>query len=117
VQLEPKELPDRRDVATGGSPDKEWAMKTSVWLSSAIGAAALGVLTLPVQAAPVGSLTGNAVAARDVGANTDQVHYRCWWHHGHRHCRYARYGYYGYGYGPSVGIYVGPRWRHHHRRW
>jgi hypothetical protein len=90
-------------------------------LGAAAGAVALGLATLSAQAAPAGSATmdlkGSAVSSVEKAAR------RCWWHRGHRHCRYYRdYGYYPhhYGYGPSIRFYWGGH-RHghhrHHRRW
>ena len=89
-------------------------MKTSHWFASAIGAAALGFLAMPVQAAPAGALTGNAVAAQVEAASTaEQVRHRCYRRYGEWIC--PRHHYRSYGYGPGVSLYFGGR-RHHHRR-
>jgi len=85
-------------------------------LSAAAGALVLGLATMSAQAAPAGSTTGLKAAA-GTETSVDQVGYRrCWWHHGHRHCRY--YGDRGYyGYGPGINFYWGGhRHRHHHWR-
>jgi hypothetical protein len=91
-------------------------MKTSHWFASAIGAAALGFLAMPVQAAPAGALTGNAAAAQVEGASTpEQVRHRCYRRYGEWIC--PRHHYYrSYGYGPGVSLYFGGRRHHHHRR-
>ena len=95
-------------------------MKTSYWLASAIGAAALGLLAMPVQAAPAGALTGNAVAAQEQGASTaEQVRHRCYRRFGEWVCPSHRY-YRHYGYGPGINLYFGGRRHHHHhhrRNW
>lgn len=68
-------------------------------------------LSAPAVAAPTGSLNGARPAS-----SVEQAAYRhCWWHHGHRHCRYVYRDYDGpyygygpyYGFGPSVGFYFG----------
>ena len=100
-------------------------MRLRHWLVSAIGAAALGLLVVPAQAAPVGALTGNGPAAQEAGTSeAEQIRHRCYRHRGHWHCprhRGARvYGYYGYApyYSPGIALYIGPRHRHrHHRHW
>ncbi|WP_139247811.1 hypothetical protein [Hyphomicrobium sp. CS1GBMeth3] len=73
------------------------------------------------NAAPVGPI-GKALATEQI--NLEQVHYRPY-----RHChrrygrRFCHGGYRRYGYGPGIGIYIGPRYghfhrhRHHHRHW
>ena len=97
-------------------------------LSFATVTLALGVLAAPVSAAPSVNLKG---AVLEPGTSlVEKVHSvrRCWWHRGHRHCRYVRgyraYGHapnYYYGYGPSFGLYFGGgghrHWRRHHRHW
>jgi hypothetical protein len=91
-------------------------MKTSHWFASAIGAAALGFLAMPVQAAPAGALTGNAAAAQEAGTSTaEQVRHRCYRRYGEWIC--PRHHYYrSYGYGPGVSLYFGGRRHHYHRR-
>jgi hypothetical protein len=49
----------------------------------------------------------------------EQVNYRrCWWHNGHRRCRWVGDS---YGYGPGVNLYFGGGGHrghgHHHRRY
>jgi hypothetical protein len=105
-------------------------MRMRHWLASVIGAAALGLLVIPAQAAPVGALTGNGPAAQEAGASEAvQVRHRCYRHRGHWHCKKHRYRgarVYGYGYGPYYGsgfyspginLYIGPRHRNHRRHW
>ncbi|HJU30707.1 MAG TPA: hypothetical protein VJ740_04610 [Hyphomicrobiaceae bacterium] len=94
-------------------------------LSLAGAALAVSLFAAPATAAPAANLQG---IAKDTSA-VEQAHYRrrCWWHHGHRHCRraYYRRHYYGYypyrhyyGYRPGFSFYFGPRHRHwHHRHW
>jgi hypothetical protein len=89
-------------------------------LSAAAGALALGLATLPVEAAPAGGATIDLEGAAET--SVEKAHYRrCWWHRGHRHCR-RHYGYryypYYYGYGPSIRFYWGGhRHRWHRHRW
>jgi hypothetical protein len=72
---------------------------------------AFGVLATPSLAAPATGLKG--VESQASSSLTEQVAYRrCWYHHGHRHCRWVG------GYGPSVSLHFGGH-RHghrHHRR-
>jgi hypothetical protein len=70
---------------------------------------ALGILATPASAAPASGLQG---AEAGTGASaTEQVAYRrCWWHRGHRHCRWVD----TYSYGPSINLHIGGG-RHGHR--
>jgi hypothetical protein len=69
----------------------------------------LGYLVTPASAAPLASVSG-AKTGNDTSA-TEQIAYRrCWWRHGHRHCRWVH----EYGYGPGVNLYFGDGRRHHH---
>jgi hypothetical protein len=87
-------------------------------LSAAAGALALGLATLPVEAAPAAGATVDLKGSAET--SVEKARYRrCWWHHGHRHCRYyhgyRHYPYY-YGYGPSIRFYFGGH-KHRHHRW
>jgi hypothetical protein len=87
------------------------------WLAAMAGAAALGFVALPVQAAPTGG-TDALRAAAGQNADVQKVHwdgrrYR------HRHYYGPRYGY-RHHYRPGFRSYYGPRYhrRHwHHRGW
>lgn len=81
--------------------------KTQLALIAICGATSLGLSPLGAQAAPAApGLTQMAV----VGAHSkpQEVAYRrCWWRHGHRHCRWYDAPYrghrgYGYYYGPTL---------------
>jgi hypothetical protein len=96
--------------------------------TGAIALMASGFMALPSAAAPLGNAPGNLNAVFGDNSDLQNVHWRrrCWWHHGHWHCRrphayyYRPYPYYygsPYFYGPSFGIFVGPRHRHHRRHW
>jgi hypothetical protein len=92
-------------------------MRLSHWMVSTIGAAALGFLVMPAQAAPVGALTGNGAAAQQEGASAaEQVRHRCYRRFGEWICPRHRY-YRHYGYGPGINLYFGGRRHHHHRHW
>ena len=54
--------------------------------SFAAGAIAFALLTASASAAPIRNL--NTIAT-DSNPTIEKVHYgrRCWWHHGHWHCR------------------------------
>jgi hypothetical protein len=83
-------------------------MLKSLSLTSAV--LALGVLASPAVAAPASSLQGMEAANPSL---TDQVAYRrCYWHRGHRHCRWVSDG---YRYGPSINLQFGGRHGHRHR--
>jgi hypothetical protein len=70
----------------------------------------LGFVTAPASAAPTGSIGLEAAGGASIA---DQVGYRnCRWHNGRKHCRWVE----GYGYGPSVGVYIGDGDRRGHRR-
>jgi hypothetical protein len=66
--------------------------------------ASLGLGSLAAQAAPAapGALETMTAATRD-GKAENVAYRRCWWHRGHRHCRWYGSRYRGYGYG-----YYGP---------
>jgi hypothetical protein len=83
---------------------------------------ALGTFALPAAAAPLAGANG-VTAGIQTSAAEKAAYRRCWWRHGVRHCRwvyddygYWDNGYYGYGYGPSVGVFIGGRGGHggHH---
>jgi hypothetical protein len=88
-------------------------MKSMVALTALAGAG----MAAPASAAPLSGVQGGVPEAAP--AVEKAAYRRCWWHHGHRHCRwvatrYYDYGYYddypygyGYGYGPSVGFFFG----------
>jgi hypothetical protein len=84
-------------------------------------------MSLTAQAAPAGASAVDLKTAATT--SVEQVRYRrCWWHNGHRHCRYYRDdGPSVSFYGPGFGLYLGDdddRWyrrhyyrdRNHHRR-
>jgi hypothetical protein len=73
---------------------------------------AFGLLATPSLAAPATGLQG--IESQTSSSLTEQVAYRrCWWHRGHRHCRWVG------GYGPSIRLHFGGRHHHHrhHRRY
>jgi hypothetical protein len=94
-------------------------------LKAILGALALviGLSLGQAEAAPAASGLAPIKAASSVGSAVEKTHYvrRCWWSHGHRHCRRVwvaprtyRYGYVT----PRYGFYR-PYYRHHrhyHRR-
>ena len=105
-------------------------MKLKQWLIGIAGAAALGLLALPADAAPLGGATQGTHAPADAA-----VHKAFWWGHGghRRHYRepyyyggYYRDPYYYRGYRPHYYYYGAPdyyyaprrlyRHWHHHRR-
>ena len=79
---------------------------------------ALGAFAAPASAAPISSVNG--VTAGVATSAAEKASYRrCWWHNGHRRCRWVDddYSYYGYGdgyygYGPGVGVFIGGRGGH-----
>jgi hypothetical protein len=100
------------------------------WLVGAAGALAVGTLSASVQAAPLGTARDNLKAAANENTVVQDVVWvrRCWWHHGHRHCRrvwsdgpyyydpgyyYDPYPYGGFFYGPSIGFRFDGGHRHH----
>ncbi len=88
-------------------------------LRHVIRAAAAGAImsawAFGAHAAPVGGLATGLKSSADQGNGLQQVVYRCWYHHGVRHCRWYPGYYYGddwdygpyYGYGPGIGLYFG----------
>jgi len=91
-------------------------------LGAAAGALALSLATLAAEAAPVGGASVDLKASAGSASSIEKAAYRrCWWHHGHRHCRWVGGGYYSdydypYYYGPGVGFYFGGgrHWGGHH---
>jgi len=80
------------------------------WVASGAFALALGFLTAPASATPLSAMDG--VRSGDIASAAEQVSYRrCWWHKGHRHCRWVDDG---YGYGPGINLYFGGGGRHGH---
>jgi hypothetical protein len=62
---------------------------------------AFGFVMAPASAAPTGSV---GLQAADGTSIAEQVGYRsCRWSNGRKHCRWVE----GFGYGPSVGVYIG----------
>jgi hypothetical protein len=90
-------------------------MKLKSWLAGLAGAATLGLVTLPAEAAPSGGMNTLQGAAGQT-ADVQPAHY-----YGRRHYRpYYRYGYRHYGYRPGFRFHYGPRYhrRHwHYRHW
>jgi hypothetical protein len=85
--------------------------KMQLALIGVCGATSLGVSTLGAQAALAAPGMRETMAA--VGAQSkpqDVAYQRCWWRHGHRHCRRYDAPYRGYGYYPyrGGGYYYGP---------
>lgn len=79
----------------------------SKYLSIAAVALTVGVFAAPASAAPTANLQGAAPEAGESAA--EKVAYkRCWWHRGHRHCRWVRH------HGPRLGFYWGGHRRHWH---
>jgi hypothetical protein len=75
------------DFATIRSHSRRISMRGSI-LALAVAAFSLVAISSTTQAAPIAPLS--AAVASDHG-NLTQVHWhhrRCWWHHGHRHCRH-----------------------------
>jgi hypothetical protein len=106
-------------------------MNVKHWLIGIAAVLAASFATIPTQAAPLSAPSTDIKAGQT--SSVDRVAYRrCWWRHGHRHCRwygryYRPYDYYPfasdpYYYGPSIGFYFGGgghRHRfhgHHHHR-
>ena len=98
------------------------------WLIAAAAVVAVSFMAMPGEAAPLSGATGHMGAAIADISDVKNVHWRrrCWWHYGHWHCRrphanyYRPYPYYygsPYLYGPSFGIFIGPRHRYHRRHW
>jgi len=87
-------------------------MKLKNWLIPAIGAVALGLLTVPGQAAPTGGVTGDLKIAASENAGVEKAHYRRYRHRHYRHYRHYR---------PGIHLYFGHRrhYRHHrhYRHW
>jgi hypothetical protein len=75
------------------------------FLSLAAATVTLGLLTAPASATPIGDIKAGLQNGNTV---TEEVARRCYWHRGHRHCRY-------YGYRPGVSIHIGRGHRHGHR--
>jgi hypothetical protein len=85
-------------------------IEMSRWVSIAAMTLAFGFVTAPVSAAPTGSV---GLEAADRSSIAEQVGYRsCRWYNGRKHCRWVE----GFGYGPSVGVYIGDGDRRDHRR-
>jgi hypothetical protein len=87
---------------------------------------ALGLGMAQAEAAPAASGLAPIKAATDAGSAVEKTHYvrRCWWSHGHRHCRNVWVGprrhTYRYGYvvpGPRYGYYRHHRHHRHHRHY
>ena len=71
------------------------------WVSIAAMTVAFGFVMAPASAAPIGSV---GLQAADGTSIAEQVGYRsCRWYNGRKHCRWVE----GFGYGPSVGVYIG----------
>lgn len=90
-------------------------MKTTSWI---VASAAAGLLTLGISganAAPLGANVGDIKAAAQESSVVEQVAQRCWWHRGHRHCRWVPpvYSYY-YAPRPAFSFYYGPRYRRYY---
>jgi hypothetical protein len=94
-------------------------MRLKIWLAGMAGAATLGFLALPAEAAPAGA----PAALKGALAQTADVQQAHWYGRRHRY-RYRyhygpRYGYRGHYYRPGFRFYYGPRYHHrrHWRRW
>jgi hypothetical protein len=59
-------------------------MKKAMLFAAMAGALGLGVMATSATAAPV---SGVALRTAAPAALVEKVHRRCYWHHGHRHCR------------------------------
>jgi hypothetical protein len=80
------------------------------YLAFSVVALTLGVLAAPASAAPAVGIFGNE--ARTAGTTlVEKAARRCWWHRGHKHCRYYRE------YRPGFNFYIGPGYRHRHGHW
>jgi hypothetical protein len=80
-----------------------------------VSAAAMSIAASGTQAAPI---SGASELKPSTNAVEKAAYRRCWWHRGHRHCRWFHSAYYdddyyyggypyGYSYGPSVGFFFG----------
>ena len=78
-------------------------MLKSLSLAAAV---SLGLLTAPASAAPVGDMKAGL---QNSNSATQEVARRCYWHRGHRHCRY-------FGFGSDRDRRDGRRYRHDHDR-
>jgi hypothetical protein len=82
------------------------------------GAAALGLIAVPVQAAPAGGSLDSVKTAAPQAAGVQKA---TWWRERRYHYRPYSYGYgpryryRHYGYRPGFRFYYGPRY--HHRHW
>ena len=75
---------------------------------------AFGVLATPSLAAPATGLNG--IESQAGSSLTEEVAYRrCWYHRGHRHCRWV--GGYGPGFSLHFGGCHGYRHHRHHRHY
>jgi hypothetical protein len=64
-----------------------------IWLIGTVAAVGFGGLAVTAQAAPLRDV---GVLGQSATSDVEKAARRCWWHRGHRHCRY--YGYREYGY-------------------
>jgi hypothetical protein len=79
-------------------------------LTFAAATVTLAFFAAPASAAPLGDIKAGAQTGDTV---VEQVARRCYWHRGHRHCRF-------YSYRPGVSVYIGDRRhgrRHRHHRY
>jgi hypothetical protein len=93
-------------------------MTLRIWLLAMAGALVMGLAGSSAQAAPAGGGPAAALkgeASRNSAVEKTDWRRRCWYHRGHRHCRWQWYDdYYDPPYyGPGIGFFFGPG--HHHR--
>ena len=85
-----------------------------IWLISAMGALASGLLLVPAQAAPVSVVTGDLKIAAGENTGVEKVHRR-----GQRYRHFRRHrdhGYRTYWRRPGVHLYLGHSRHHRHHR-
>ena len=83
---------------------------------------ATAATTLSMQPASASPLSGAAKLNKSTSVVEKAAYRRCWWHRGHRHCRWVGYSNYyddypydyGYSYGPGIGFFFGGGGHRHH---
>jgi hypothetical protein len=89
-------------------------MRRTSWVVAALAAGFVGLASGGASAAPLGSNHASVKSAGQEVSGAEQVAYRCWWHRGHRHCRWVEPSYrhyYYYAPRPYYSFYFGPRYR------
>lgn len=87
-------------------------MRTTSWIVAAVAAGLVSLAAGSAGAAPLASNHADIKATAKDASAAETVTYRCWWHRGHRHCRYVEPSYrYYYAPRPAFSFYYGPRYR------